>query len=123
MCDIDAEDGQGFGMGMWRAAAKEHKCGACLETIPKGHHYHIWSSVLDGRWASIKHCARCWAMVKALHASGFADVVELELNCGETWEDASGEPPPAEVAALAFWLPGEPLPTDFGQQVDPPKET
>jgi hypothetical protein len=31
----------------------------------------------------------------------------LELNCGETWEEAFDAPCPPHVAALAFALPGE----------------
>jgi hypothetical protein len=34
-----------------------------------------------------------------------------ELNCGHEYEERWKESPPPEIAALAFWLPGDPLPS------------
>lgn len=110
MCDggfdghNDVEDGE------WRTARKAHECCACDLPIRKGDRYHVLRTLYDGSWSTSKHCARCWTMCDLLAAAPFTDGVVLTLDCGVSWEDASGEPPPAYVAALAFWLPGDPLP-------------
>lgn len=79
-----------------RRARKEHTCSACHEIIPKGHRYHYTVIKYDSELEDWKHCLRCWAICKALWATG-ARAIDMDLNCGETWED-----PPPEVAALAF---------------------
>lgn len=34
-------------------------------------------------------------------------MIDRELRCGHSYEDVHGKPPPPEIAALAFALPGE----------------
>lgn len=83
----------------WRRARKNHECCACDDGIRHGELYHYQSQLDDGSWQTWKHCARCWAICNALWAAG-AEVIELELNCGEVWDDHF-EPDP-EVERLAF---------------------
>lgn len=115
MCDIDYDGANQVESGQWRKAAKQHTCDACSETIRKGDRYHVWRALYDGHWSSMKHCARCWTIVDGLSSADFVPgPVDLHLDCGHTWEEASGEPPPPHIAALAFWLPGDPLEADHG---------
>lgn len=111
MCGADRDDGDDFRVAVKRTARTVHTCYACSETIRPGDRYNVFRSLYDGYWTTLKHCARCWAMVKILCNADFGSgTVVLSLDCGDTWEDASGSPPPDDVAALAFWLPGDPLP-------------
>lgn len=89
-----------------RTARKEHQCSACDETIAPGHRYVAISGVWDGSPGSFKHCLRCHAITDAIYAAG-GDGVQIDLACGHDWEEAFGGPPPENVAALAFALPGE----------------
>lgn len=96
-----------------RTARKRHVCDACREAIEPGHRYYRTSALYDGSWASWKHCERCDAMFNAISSEnrrhGFYMAVDVDLNCGETWWHTFGPVPP-HIDALAFWLPGEPLP-------------
>lgn len=92
-------------------ARKVHSCDACPEPIEPGHRYARTASLYDGHWDGMKHCLRCSAIFKAIQDKNWDDgqgVVAIDpgLDCGESWVDLFGEPPPA-VAALAFMLPGE----------------
>jgi hypothetical protein len=99
----------------WVTARKEHVCFACAEAIVKGQRYHVTFSVYDGRADTTKRCARCQAIFE--HLSGRMkehgdeeEFCDAELKCGHEYEERWNEPPPEHIAALAFWLPGDPLP-------------
>jgi hypothetical protein len=84
---------------------------ACREAIEPGHRYIRTAMLFDGRWDHMKHCVRCSAMLVAIQTrwrEAGEDVVYIDahLDCGESWADLFGEPPP-EIQALAFALPGE----------------
>jgi hypothetical protein len=100
--DFDTND---FDATTWVRARKSHDCCACNDGIKRGDMYHRTATCYDGRVTTWKHCARCYAICKALWAAG-AEMIEMELNCGESWEHHWGELPP-EVAALAFITPAE----------------
>ena len=97
----------------WRRARKEHKCFACREIIKVGDRYHFVAQK-DDAFFTVKHCARCWAMGKAILEAG-ADSWQYDLRCGVSWQEAFGGDPPAEVERLAFLTREEAqkeLPTD-----------
>ena len=106
MCDDDF-DSLDLWIEEWRRSRKRRTCYACQETIFPGHDYHRSFGCYDGDHSTFEHCARCWRIVEALQENlpGRA-VVELDLNCGERWEDTIGHLP-RDVAELAFALPGE----------------
>ncbi len=88
-----------------RRARKPHTCSACSEPIPIGHRYAHVSAILDGVTV-YRRCARCQTLHLALRELGDGDMWPDErLNCGEEYEEHWGEPPPAELAALAFVTP------------------
>ena len=93
-----------------RRARVPHLCCACHETIRPGDRYNLYRTLYDGHWSTFKHCLRCWEIVELLGFADFTDGVAIRLDCGHTWEEASRGKPPSHVAALAFWLPGEPMP-------------
>lgn len=90
-------------------ARKQHTCAACGESIEAGHRYTKVFTLYDGNARSIKRCARCQTL--HLHLRDLDPYEELwpdeQLNCGSSYEDEWCEPPPDEIAALAFALPGE----------------
>lgn len=107
MCDI--ADGT---CPIWEerelTARKAHACMACRQAISPGHRYHRVDSMFEGHWDHWVHCLRCWAIYDAIRARlpPYEPIcIDPRLNCGELWAD-----PPPEVAALAFLLPGEPVP-------------
>lgn len=98
-----------------RVARKEHCCCACAETIRAGDRYHYVALLFDGTLYVYKRCARCQAIFdhlsKRMRAEGEPnEYCDEELNCGHDYEENWDEPPPEPIAALAFWLPGDPLP-------------
>lgn len=100
MCDLDVE-GPSCQTLTWRRARKHHKCCACGEQVRPGDRYHVYSGIWDGQPETYKHCARCWSLLEVL--SGEVDgPVQLDLNCGQRWQDAFDEDQPDDVAALAF---------------------
>lgn len=103
----------------WRKARKEHRCDACGETIARGDRYHRTALLFEGEWQITARCVRCETI--HAHLSGriakegdSEEFCDAELNCGHTYEERWGEPPPEWLAALAFWRPGDPLPTKGG---------
>lgn len=101
MCDYDDSYLERARTSEWIRARKEHQCCACLEPIKPGTVYHAYKSLFDSEWYRYAHCVRCWAICEALWANG-AGSIDLELNCGEAWQN-----PPSEVAALAFATPAD----------------
>jgi hypothetical protein len=103
-------------------ARKEHECDSvlCSEPIRKGDSYWRISVVFDGRARTIKRCLRCQHIHVHLRelcsdaGDAFTDMWPDErLACGLDYAEEWG-PIPQEIAALAFWKPGEPLPCDTG---------
>lgn len=99
-----------------RTARKEHRCCACREPIRRGDRYNYVALLFDGDLSYFKRCVRCQTIYEHLSAkmddSGEPDeFCDEELNCGHTYEKRWEEPPPEHIAALAFWLPGDPLPS------------
>lgn len=91
-----------------RRARKDHTCDACEETISTGHRYMRVGIVFDGKGESVKRCLRCQAIHDHLKEMGKGDTWPAEkLDCGESYESHWDGPPPNEIAALAFALPGE----------------
>src|SRR5271167_536136 len=99
-----------------RKARKEHRCHACSEPITPGRTYHRTFLIFEGDPRVTVRCERCQAIYEHLtermkedgtYGDEFCDG---ELNCGHTYQDRWEEPPPEAIAALAFWLPGDPLP-------------
>lgn len=91
-------------------ARKDHKCDACKETIRRGDLYSYTFAIFEGERETVKRCARCEVIFD--HLSGRAHeledtAVDWHLNCGHTYEEVHDEPPPPEIAALAFMTPAE----------------
>lgn len=100
----------------WRTARKEHKCDGCKEKIRSGQKYRYVSILFDGSWTNYRRCERCEAiyahLTERIRKEGDVDEFCHEaLDCGHDYAERWEEEPPAEIAALAFWLPGDPLPT------------
>lgn len=95
-----------------RTARKQHECCACEIPILPGHRYWVIASCWDGRVHSWKRCARCQLIHEQLRplCRENDEWPDEELNCGHTFEQNYDRPPPAWMAALAFWQPGDPLP-------------
>ena len=89
-------------------ARKAHKCTACGETIAKGHRYWRAGALFDGQWNTHKRCLRCKAIFDHLVARVVTtgmyldEGIAVDLDCGQDYQDAWGEDPPPEIAALAF---------------------
>lgn len=94
-----------------RRARKPHRCTACREVIQPGTEYCAIKLKFEGDFESFKQCPRCRAMYRYLVAVS-DDAVALNLDCGHTWSDVFDRDPPPEIAALAFWRPGDALPGD-----------
>lgn len=86
----------------WVTARKLHRCSACGEAITPGYRYHYLTGRFEGEWVTWKHCARCWMMLEILSYYSDGQTIQLDLDCGEDWESLTGEPPPDDVAELAF---------------------
>lgn len=102
MCDDDYY-GHAFQTRRWVKARKAHRCSAvdCDINIRPGDLYHEFSVCTErgDRPERYRHCARCWAICEALWKDG-AHAIDLELDCGETWESAERSGP--EPGHLAF---------------------
>lgn len=103
MCDLDADRPDAYAEA-WRKARKKHQCCSCEYVIKPGEMYHYTSGIWDGTPDSFKHCHRCWTMVQVLIKENYPDVVDLRLDCGESWDDLHGSTP-EDLAELAFMLP------------------
>jgi|HubBroStandDraft_1064217.scaffolds.fasta_scaffold165777_2 hypothetical protein len=98
-----------------RKARKSHKCDACHEAIAPGHQYYRTAILFDGSWDTYVRCERCQAIFvhlskRILDERDQEEFCDQALNCGHSYEENWDEPPPDEIAALAFWRPGDPLP-------------
>lgn len=104
----------------WRTARKRHICTACRETIEPGHRYVDNRAIFDSRVSRMKRCARCQAIFDHLCDIDRGDGIAGNLDCGHSYEDIHGAPPPEHIAALAFALPGEtpPAPTKSDERAD-----
>ena len=88
-------------------ARQDHRCDACKETIPAGHHYASVSIIFLGTITRVKRCFRCQRIHKHLRGLGSGDTwPDEQLDCGEAYEDEWGRLPD-DVAALAFVTPDE----------------
>lgn len=79
--------------------------------IQPGDTYSRTSVLADGRWErDTVRCSRCEALYR--HLCTLDDDDEWgparKLDCGDSYESMWGDVP-EEIAALAFWLPGDPL--------------
>lgn len=107
----------------WVTARKEHTCKACAETILPGHRYHTTFYIFDGEPHTTNRCERCETIFEHLSGRMVDDPEEFcdeRLACGHEYEERWREPPPEHIAALAFWLPGEPLPVQVVAKSDEP---
>lgn len=98
-----------------RAARKTHACSACGETILAGTRYTYVFLVCEEDTWTYKRCPRCQMIYVHLSAKIRAEADSEEfcderLACGHEYEERWQEPTPEWLAALAFWLPGDPLP-------------
>ena len=93
-------------------ARKAHACTACKGPIPAGHEYvrHVIIDEAGDKPSVTKRCMRCDAVYE--HLLSITDCYNQPkpaLNCGHEYTEVHGHEPPPEIAALAFWLPGDPL--------------
>jgi rubredoxin len=94
-----------------RRARKAHTCAACKEPIRRGDLYSYTYLVFDGQSEESKRCARCELIYDHLLTRARTELedttVDERLNCGHTYEEVHGQPPPPEIAELAFMTPAE----------------
>ena len=92
-------------------ARKAHTCSACRLAIPKGTQYvrHVRINEVGDRPEVWKRCPPCELVYRHLCgiSSDPVDGPEPDLSCGHEYTETHGKPPPPEIAALAFALPGE----------------
>lgn len=87
-------------------ARKVHTCAACKDPIAIGHVYVRVAIVYDGTVDTLKRCLRCQVMHEHLRSIRPYDEWPNEtLDCGHEYEEIHGQPPPPEIAALAFMTP------------------
>lgn len=113
-CDGEAPD-------LWRESPKRarvaHQCRACSETIRPGDLYHYTFFIYEGVNETLRRCARCEVLYRALvklHQLERPEVEDVgepgvapELDCGHTFEQVFKRAPPEELARLAFMTPAE----------------
>lgn len=91
-------------------ARTAHACDACKEAISPGHTYTRVCVVFDRSAETIKRCWRCQRIHEHLRErcalAGRDMWPDERLACGHRYEAVWGELP-ADIAALAFALPGE----------------
>lgn len=88
-------------------ARKEHRCDACGGIIRPGHVYSKTAALGDGSWTNVIRCGRCETiynhLVNRFSKEAYPDEVPAwALDCGHEYEERWDEPPPPEIAALAF---------------------
>lgn len=91
-------------------ARKAHRCAACGEPIKPGQRYYRIGMVYDRIAESLKRCQRCQRIhehLRSVSDRGNREWPDERLRCGHEYEELHGEPPPDEIAALAFVLPDE----------------
>lgn len=90
-------------------ARKSHECCACDDGIAPGHRYTRVGIVHDGRAWALKRCLRCQTIHKHLRTvlTERDEWPDEYLACGHEYEEMHGEPPPPEIARLAFLTPAE----------------
>lgn len=93
-------------------SAKERWCAACRERISKGQRYAAHHTLYEGEFDTTVYCLRCQALLDhlILESPDIDEGPDPYLDCGHDYEEVHGGPPPDHIAALAFWLPGEPIP-------------
>lgn len=93
-------------------AVKPHTCSACGIAIPKGGRYYRVTWVFDGSADGVKRCLACQCTHE--HLRELCETGEQwpdeTLSCGLDYRDEWDSEPPPEIAALAFWRYGDPLP-------------
>jgi hypothetical protein len=98
-----------------RKARKRHVCDACNGAIRPGDLYNLEDVLYEGRWSHTVRCARCQLIFEHLvvmcreHGDS-EEWPDPELDCGHEYRERWEVDPPAWLAALAFWVPGDPLP-------------
>jgi hypothetical protein len=93
-------------------ARKPHTCAACKESISPGQRYTRCFILFDGDAETVIRCSRCQTIHEHLRKLGDGDMWPAEkLDCGQEYLEHWGKEAPPEIAALAFWRPGDPLPT------------
>ena len=104
-----------------RKSKKDRKCTACRETIRKGDFYAYQFWLCDGSYSSSERCLRCEAIYVTLtpkvRERDREDFCAPDLDCGHTWEENFNEPPPPEVARLAF-MTREEMQAEFGSVIE-----
>src|SRR5690606_9515832 len=105
---FDAEPAQKWGTDI-RRARSDYRCCACRETIRRGDRYARQYVLFEGKYQNWKRCLRCEAIYQWLVENNpdSDSGVDERLNCGHTFEDIHGEPPPLELARLAFMTADE----------------
>ena len=83
------------------------RCDACDEAIAAGQRFARAAIVSGGRAENVIRCMRCQRIHEHLRNLDPDAWPEERLDCGTDYEDEWGGPPPDEIVALAFALPGE----------------
>lgn len=110
---VDCSDGDYPAVDTERTvvARKSHECCACKGTIRSGDRYIRRFIMWEGSPVVYIHCLRCRRMLAILSREHFRrntdTVPAIKLDCGHTWEEVFDEPPPPEVARLAFMTSDE----------------
>lgn len=97
-----------------RTARKPHVCCACGRRIDPGQVYGRTASLYDGGWTVWKRCGGCEGIYQHLLCvlgDDLDDAPSPALDCGHEYEELHDRLPPEHIAALAFWVPGDPIPT------------
>lgn len=98
-----------------KRARKTHTCSACNGDVRKGDLYTREDVLFEREWTHTIRCDRCQVIYEhllemcRLHGEG-DEYPNPELDCGHEYKERWGVEPPEWLAALAFWLPGDPLP-------------
>lgn len=86
-------------------ARKHHMCGACKRRIQPGELYRRMDFRHEGSYMRVKRCGACETtyrhLVDRCWNSPYELAVDMELNCGKSYENEWGEVPP-EIARLPF---------------------